>query len=196
MRTHIQGFTLLALLVAAIWGAIQLASPALSDAFDEDGAVQAESRDEDTVDLTVGAVDDTLEFEDEVKRLQFNLLRAGFFTDLSSVDGDMGPDTRRAMAEAAEAWVSRTRPSGNSTTTRRRSSPISSSCLADPPSRFARHEWPRDRRARTHGGDDLPARAPARHRFRHPRRQDDPASVWRLLVDHRDPRRQRGHRVP
>lgn len=103
MRTHIQGFALLALLIAAIWGAARLASPALSEAFGEDGALQAESR-EDTVDLTTDAVPDApLSFE-EVTRLQFNLLRAGFFEDLSAVDGYLGVNTRAKMGEAALAW--------------------------------------------------------------------------------------------
>ncbi|MDW3217011.1 MAG: hypothetical protein R8F63_00250 [Acidimicrobiales bacterium] len=103
MRTHIQGFALLALLIAAIWGAVRLASPALSEALGEDGALQAESS-EDTVDLTTDAVPDApLSFE-EVTRLQFNLLRAGFFEDLGAVDGYLGVNTRAKMAEAATAW--------------------------------------------------------------------------------------------
>ena len=106
MRTHIQGFALLALLIAAIWGVVQLASPALGDAFGEDGALQAESSgdDEDTVDLTSGAEPAApLTFE-EIQRLQFNLFRDGFFDSLDAVDGQMGPNTRAAMAAAATAW--------------------------------------------------------------------------------------------
>ena len=103
MRTHIQGFALLALLIAAIWGAVQLASPALGDALGEDGALQAESS-EDTVDLTTESVPDApLNFE-EIYRLQFNLVRAGFFDDLDAVDGYLGTNTRAKMGEAAIAW--------------------------------------------------------------------------------------------
>ncbi|GJM38465.1 MAG: hypothetical protein DHS20C19_18320 [Acidimicrobiales bacterium] len=69
----------------------------------EDGALQAESS-EDTVDLTTDAVpDEPLSFE-EITRLQFNLLRAGFFEDLSAVDGYLGVNTRAQMGEAARAW--------------------------------------------------------------------------------------------
>ena len=104
MRTHIQGFALLAFLLAAIWGAVQLASPALSDALGEDGALQAESG-EDTVDLTIddGPPEEPLT-QDELRRLQFNLLRGGFFEDVAAVDGIWGPDTRAKMQEAAQAW--------------------------------------------------------------------------------------------
>lgn len=103
MRIHIQGFALLALLLAAIWGAVQLASPALEDAFGDEGALQAESS-EDTVDLTVDAVPDTpLNFE-EIFRLQFNLVRAGYFEELDAVDGYLGANTRAKMEEAADDW--------------------------------------------------------------------------------------------
>ena len=105
MRTHIQGIALLAFLLAAIWGAVHLASPALSEALGEDGALQADSGDEDTVDLTVddGPPEEPLTNE-ELTRLQFNLFRAGFFDDISAVDGIWGPNTREKMADAAQAW--------------------------------------------------------------------------------------------
>ncbi len=103
MRTHLQGIALLGLLVAALWGMTKLASPALGDAFGEDGALQAESG--DVVDLVVGSetLDAPLEFE-EAKRLQFHLLVGGFLDDISQVDGAIGPQTRAAMAEAADEW--------------------------------------------------------------------------------------------
>lgn len=104
MRTHIQGFALLVFLLAAIWGVVHLASPVLSDAFGENGALVAQS-DDDTVDLTVedGPPEAPLT-EEELLRLQFNLFRAGFFDDIAAVDGIWGPDTREKMAEAALAW--------------------------------------------------------------------------------------------
>ena len=103
MRTHLQGFALLGLLVAALWGMTRLASPALGDAFGDDGAVQSESG--DVVDLVVGS--ETLDAEltdDEEKRLQFHLFVGGFLTDISEVDGIIGSGTRAAIAAAAEEW--------------------------------------------------------------------------------------------
>ena len=103
MRTHLQGITLLALLLAAVWGAVQLASPALSSALSEDGAVVAESSD-DRIDLTADSEPKAPLTDPEKLRLQFNLLRGGFFEYISAVDGYIGPGTRKAMAEAAQAW--------------------------------------------------------------------------------------------
>ncbi|MEM7140902.1 MAG: hypothetical protein AAF548_07685 [Actinomycetota bacterium] len=103
MRIHIQGFLLLGFLLASIWGAVQLASPSLSEALGEEGALQAESR-EDTVDLALDAPPEEPLTQDELMRLQFNLLRGGFFADLDAVDGVWGPNTREKMAEAAQAW--------------------------------------------------------------------------------------------
>jgi hypothetical protein len=103
MRTHLQGITLLALLLAAVWGAVQLASPALSSALGEDGAVVAESSD-DRIDLTADSEPEAPLTDPEKLRLQFNLLRGGFFEDINAVDGYIGPGTRKAMAEAAQAW--------------------------------------------------------------------------------------------
>jgi len=103
MRTHLQGIALLALLVAALWGMTKLASPALGDAFGEDGALQADSG--DLVDLVVASetLDADLSFE-ERSRLQFHLVVAGYLADTSEVDGAIGTRTRAAMAEAADAW--------------------------------------------------------------------------------------------
>jgi len=103
MRTHLQGIALLALLVAALWGMTKLASPALGDAFGEDGALQADSG--DVVDLVVGSetLDANLNFE-ERSRLQFHLVVAGYLEDTSQVDGAIGPTTRAAIAAAAEDW--------------------------------------------------------------------------------------------
>ena len=72
MRTHLQGITLLALLLAAVWGAVQLASPALSSALGEDGAVVAESSD-DRIDLTADSEPEAPLTDPEKLRLQFNL---------------------------------------------------------------------------------------------------------------------------
>jgi peptidoglycan hydrolase-like protein with peptidoglycan-binding domain len=104
MRTHLQGFALLGLLLAALWGAARLAAPTLSEALGEDGAVVADSG-EDHIELTADSeeVDADLTTE-EVQRLQFQLLRAGFLTELSDVDGYMGPETAGAIARAAEEW--------------------------------------------------------------------------------------------
>lgn len=103
MRTHIQGIALLGLLVAALWGMTRLASPALSEAFGDDGAVVADSG--DVVDLVVGS--ETLDAalnEEERARLQFHLLVGGFFDDVSQVDGIIGDGTRAKMAEASIRW--------------------------------------------------------------------------------------------
>jgi hypothetical protein len=103
MRTHLQGFALLGLLVLALWGLTRLASPALSEAFGEDGAIQADSG--DVVDLVVGGetLDAPLD-DDERARLQFHLVVWGYLGDISEVDGIIGPGTRAAMAEAASDW--------------------------------------------------------------------------------------------
>ena len=103
MRTHLQGFALLALLVAALWGVTRLASPALSQAFGDDGAVVADSG--DVVDLVVGAetLDRPLD-DDERARLQFHLVLEGYLDDVAQVDGIIGARTRAAMAEAATDW--------------------------------------------------------------------------------------------
>jgi hypothetical protein len=103
MRTHLQGIALLGLLVAALWGMTRLASPALSEAFGEDGALQAESR--DVVDLVVGGETLDAPLDDEERaRLQFHLVVGGFLDDPSQVDGIIGAQTRAAMAEAAAEW--------------------------------------------------------------------------------------------
>ncbi len=103
MRTHLQGIALLGLLVAALWGMTRLASPALSEAFGEDGALQAESR--DVVDLVVGGETLDAPLDDEERaRLQFHLVVGGFLDDPSQVDGIIGAQTRAAMAEAAAVW--------------------------------------------------------------------------------------------
>jgi hypothetical protein len=103
MRTHLQGIALLSLLVVALWGMTKLASPALNDAFGEDGALHAESA--DVVDLVVGSetLDASLD-DDERARLQFHLVVDGFLADPSQVDGIIGANTRAAIAAAADAW--------------------------------------------------------------------------------------------
>jgi hypothetical protein len=81
----------------------RLASPALSEAFGEDGALQAESR--DVVDLVVGGETLDAPLDDEERaRLQFHLVVGGFLDDPSQVDGIIGAQTRAAMAEAAAVW--------------------------------------------------------------------------------------------
>ncbi|MEQ8839856.1 MAG: hypothetical protein RIB98_02670 [Acidimicrobiales bacterium] len=103
MRTHLQGIALLGFLVVALWGLTKMVSPALSDALDEDGALQAESG--DVVDLVVGAESVEAPLDDEERaRLQFHLVVAGFLDDPSQVDGIIGTQTRAAMAEAADEW--------------------------------------------------------------------------------------------
>jgi membrane protein involved in colicin uptake len=104
MRTHFQGIAILGLLLVSLWGAAKLASPALSEAFDEDGAVSAESL-EDTVNLVVNRT--TLDAEltaEELERLQFQLLRAGFLDSIADVDGYPGDDTAAAVQAAAKEW--------------------------------------------------------------------------------------------
>ncbi len=104
MRTHIQGFALLGLLLVALWGMTKLAAPTLSEAFGENGAVVAESA-EDHVELTIDA--ETVEAEltdEELVRLQFQLALAGFLDVTTDVDGTWGPVTRGAIADAAEQW--------------------------------------------------------------------------------------------
>jgi hypothetical protein len=104
MRTHFQGIAILGLLLVSLWGATKLASPALSEAFGEDGAVNAESI-EDRVNLVVNRA--TLDAElnnEELERLQFQLLRAGFLESIADVDGYHGKNTAAAIQAAAEEW--------------------------------------------------------------------------------------------
>ena len=103
MRTHLQGIVLLGLLFLSLWGLTRLASPALGEAFGEDGALQADSG--DVVDLVVGGetLDAPLD-DDERARLQFHLVVWGYLDDISDVDGIIGSGTRAAMAEAAADW--------------------------------------------------------------------------------------------
>lgn len=106
MRNHIQGIFLIILLLGAIWGLSVLAGPALSDAFGDNGAVSAESGDdEDQIELTVAgeSLDVALEAEERTQ-LQFLLLRAGFLTDLEDVDGIFGPKTDEAIELAIAEW--------------------------------------------------------------------------------------------
>jgi hypothetical protein len=104
MRTHIQGFALLGLLLAALWGMTRLAAPTLSEAFGENGAVVAESA-EDHVELTIETetVDPELT-DEELTRLQFQLALAGFLDVNTDVDGLWGAVTRGAIADAAAEW--------------------------------------------------------------------------------------------
>jgi hypothetical protein len=103
MRTHLQGIALLVLLTAALWGMTRLASPALSQAFSDDGTMVVDAG--DVVDLVVG--EETLDApldDEERARLQFHLVLEGFLDDVSQVDGIIGGRTRAAIADAAEAW--------------------------------------------------------------------------------------------
>ncbi|MEZ5247266.1 MAG: hypothetical protein R2707_19425 [Acidimicrobiales bacterium] len=102
MRTHLQGIALLGLLVAALWGMTRLASPTLSRAFGDDGAVLADGG--DVVDLVVDDVPELPLDDEERARLQFHLVLEGFLDDVSQVDGIIGDRTRAAIAEAAAAW--------------------------------------------------------------------------------------------
>ena len=102
MRTHLQGIALLVLLVAALWGMTRLASPALDQAFTDDGSAVTDSG--DVVDLVVDATLDTPLDDEERARLQFHLVLGGFLDDVSQVDGIIGNGTRAAIAEAAAAW--------------------------------------------------------------------------------------------
>ena len=104
MRTHLQGIALLGLLVLALLGPDPAwPPPTLSEAFGDDGAVQADSG--DVVDLVVGGatLDAPLD-DDERARLQFHLVIWGYLDDIADVDGIIGPGTRAAMAEAASDW--------------------------------------------------------------------------------------------
>jgi len=102
MRNHLQGIALLVLLVAALWGMTRLASPALDQAFTDDGSAVTESG--DVVDLVVDETLDTPLDDEERARLQFHLVLEGFLDDVSQVDGIIGNRTRVAIAEAAAAW--------------------------------------------------------------------------------------------
>jgi hypothetical protein len=106
MRTHLQGFLIIGLVAVALLGLTRLASPALSEAFGDEGAVRAESFDEELVELTLAGdpIDDELTNE-EVTRLQFQLLLAGFLEHESDVDGVLGPTTETAAEQAAEEWA-------------------------------------------------------------------------------------------
>lgn len=105
MRTHIQGLALLLLLAVTIWGTAQLAGPALGDAFGDDGAVVAESA-EDEVDLSLGIDDqpDEALTETEVGTTQWLLHLQGFLDSPDDIDGILGPGTRQAMQEAKGAY--------------------------------------------------------------------------------------------
>lgn len=91
-------------MVLSLWGVTKLAGPSLSDALDEDGALQAESAD-DTIELTVEGetLDAELTFE-ETEQLQFMLGLAGLLDLEVDVDGDIGPKTLDAIDEAIELW--------------------------------------------------------------------------------------------
>ena len=105
MRTHIQGFALLGFLVLSLWGLTRVAGPALSDAFGDDGAVNAAGGDEeDTIDLTIGAEEDAPLTGDEVRELQFGLFIEGFLPSVDEVDGIVGARTEAAMDAARERW--------------------------------------------------------------------------------------------
>ncbi|RMH87211.1 MAG: hypothetical protein D6683_00220 [Actinomyces sp.] len=101
MRTHIQGVVVLVAVLAALWGTVRLAGPAVSDALSGQGAVAATPAD-DVVDLATGTAEPADEplTADEFVQLQGGLLFAGY--DPGPVDGIMGPSTRAAI-DAARA---------------------------------------------------------------------------------------------
>ena len=98
MRSHIQGLFVLLGVAIAVLVLARIATPVLSDAFGEDGAIVAESADadDDVADASV-EVDLALTGE-EVARLQANLTDLGF--DPGPVDGILGNGTRSAINEA------------------------------------------------------------------------------------------------
>ena len=93
MRNHVQGFGLMLVLAVAIWGTARFAAPAVGDAFGQDGAVRAESKDltDDVVDLS----SDTELTSDELHGLQWYLTIEGY--DTNGIDGVMGSGTRAAI---------------------------------------------------------------------------------------------------
>lgn len=104
MRTHIQGLALLLILAAVLWGTAELAGPALGDAFGDDGALVAESP-EDEVDLSAGFDEEPDELTDiEVGTVQWLLWLQGFLESEADIDGVLGNDTRRAMQDAKGAF--------------------------------------------------------------------------------------------
>ena len=105
MRTHFQGVALLLFLTVTLWGVAKMAGPALGDAFGDEGAVVAESA-EDEVDLSLGTDDEPDEPLDEVEigTMQWLLVLQGFLASDDDIDGLMGPTTREAMQAAKEAF--------------------------------------------------------------------------------------------
>lgn len=98
MRSHIQGLFVLLGVAIAVLVLARIATPVLSDAFGEDGAIVAESADadDDVADASV-EVDLALTGE-EVARLQGSLIDLGF--DPGPVDGILGNGTRSAIDAA------------------------------------------------------------------------------------------------
>lgn len=104
MRNHIQGVALLVLLMAALWGTVRLAGPVLSEAFGDEGAVQARVA-EDRVDLAIEAAEPAKPLTDEeVFTIQWLLAVHGFLDVETDLDGLMGPTTRGAMHDAKAAF--------------------------------------------------------------------------------------------
>ena len=108
MDTHIQGFALLILLVAALWGAARLAGPVFDEALGDEGAIIARSADEDSGSLRIGEsleiVEAPLTFN-ELSTLQWLLGVEGFLDPDSDVDGLLGPITEAAITQAKATFA-------------------------------------------------------------------------------------------
>ena len=103
MGTHIQGVTILILVVATLWGVTRLVGPAISEALGADGAIIARSADESSlvepVDTTQQTDDSPLTV-DEISTLQWLLAVEGFLDPQTDVDGLLGPKTSGAITNA------------------------------------------------------------------------------------------------
>ena len=103
MRIHLQGTSLLIVLLLVFWWTLTWAVPVLNDAlFGEDGAIVARARSE--VDNPADA-DRVLELDEpldgnEVAELQGALIQIGYSP--GPIDGIMGELTRQAIDEAKE----------------------------------------------------------------------------------------------
>ncbi len=103
MSTHIQGVTILILVVAALWGAMRLVGPAISEALGDEGAIIARSVDENNLvepDDTTQQDNDSPLTTDEISTLQWLLAVEGFLDPETDVDGLLGPKTSEAITNA------------------------------------------------------------------------------------------------
>ena len=108
METHVRGAALLILLAAALWGAARLASPVLSEALGNEGAIIARSPAVEVDTAGVEAPPQTAEAPltfDEVRTLQWLLGVEGFLDPDVDVDGLMGPITEDAATRAKATFA-------------------------------------------------------------------------------------------